>query len=117
MRLTKNYPASKSHPRGLKAPAAPRVPHFPRLRALALFGRRPPQLVDSLVMPASENLHNNGSSQHPPRLGIPRTVPTIFEIGSKIWLATISKVAKELDRLLCSIPWHPTSHHDLDLRQ
>jgi hypothetical protein len=27
---------------------------------LALFGRRPPQLVDSLVMPASENLHNNG---------------------------------------------------------
>jgi hypothetical protein len=24
---------------------------------LALFGRRPPQLVDSLVMPASENLH------------------------------------------------------------
>jgi hypothetical protein len=27
---------------------------------LALFGRRPPQLVDSLVMPASENLHNSG---------------------------------------------------------
>jgi len=26
---------------------------------LALFGRRPPQRVDSLVMPASENLHNN----------------------------------------------------------
>src|SRR6266481_1547335 len=28
------------------------VPHFPRFRALALFGRRPPQCVDSLVMPA-----------------------------------------------------------------
>src|SRR5258708_7101450 len=42
---------------GCTAPAAPPVPHFPRLRALALFGRRPPQLVDSLVMPASENLH------------------------------------------------------------
>jgi len=27
---------------------------------LALFGRRPPQRVDSIVMPASENLHNNG---------------------------------------------------------
>jgi hypothetical protein len=27
---------------------------------LALFGRRPPQRVDSLVMPASENLHNSG---------------------------------------------------------
>ena len=32
-------------------------------------------------------------------------------------LATISKAAKEPDRLLCSIPWHPTSHHDPDLRQ
>ncbi len=30
------------------------------LRALALFGRRPPQRVDSLVMPASENLHTSG---------------------------------------------------------
>jgi hypothetical protein len=27
---------------------------------LALFGRRPPQRVDSLLMPASENLHNCG---------------------------------------------------------
>src|SRR3977135_655074 len=44
----------------LHSPAAPPVPHFPRFRALALFGRRPPQRVDSLVMPASENLHNNG---------------------------------------------------------
>jgi hypothetical protein len=28
------------------------VPNFPRLRALALFGRRPPQRVDSLLMHA-----------------------------------------------------------------
>jgi len=28
---------------------------------LALFGRRPPQRVDSIVMPASENLHRSGS--------------------------------------------------------
>jgi hypothetical protein len=35
--------------------ALPGAPYFPRLRALALFGRRPPQRVDSLVMPASEN--------------------------------------------------------------
>src|SRR5882757_10582875 len=42
------------------ARAAPPVPHFPRFRALALFGRRPPHRVDSLVMPASENLHNTG---------------------------------------------------------
>ena len=45
----------------LHSPAAPPAPHFPRFRALALFGRRPPQRLDSLVMPASENLHNNGS--------------------------------------------------------
>jgi hypothetical protein len=39
------------------APAAPPVPHFPRFRALALVGRRPLQRVDSIVMPASENLN------------------------------------------------------------
>jgi hypothetical protein len=38
------------------------VPNFPRLRALALFGRRPPQRVDSLLMPASENLHRKRHS-------------------------------------------------------
>src|SRR5467141_1016365 len=32
----------------------------PRFRALALFGRRPQERVDSLVMPASENLHRSG---------------------------------------------------------
>src|SRR3981189_1736562 len=42
------------------APAAPSVPHFPRFRALALFGRRPQERVDSVVIPASKNLHNNG---------------------------------------------------------
>jgi len=36
------------------------VPHFPRFRALALFGRRPPQRVDSLVMPA----HSRPPSSH-----------------------------------------------------
>src|SRR5229473_3150237 len=47
------------------ARAAPPVPHFPRFRALALFGRRSPQCVDSLVMPASENLHSSGPSARP----------------------------------------------------
>jgi hypothetical protein len=42
------------------APAAPSVPHFPRFRALALFGRRPQERVDSVVIPASKNLHMNG---------------------------------------------------------
>jgi len=37
--------------------AAPPLPNFPRLRALALFGRRPHQRADSHVMPATENLH------------------------------------------------------------
>ena len=39
------------------APAATSVPNFPRLRALALFGRRPPQGVEGFVIPASKNLH------------------------------------------------------------
>src|SRR5713226_5774511 len=44
----------------LHSPAAPPVPHFPRFRALALFGRRPPQRVEGFVMPASKNLHKSG---------------------------------------------------------
>ena len=42
------------------APAAPPVPNFPRLRALALFGRRSPPRVEGFVMPASKNLHRIG---------------------------------------------------------
>ena len=34
--------------------------HPPRFRALALFGRRPHQRVDSSIIPATENLHTNG---------------------------------------------------------
>jgi hypothetical protein len=34
-------------------------PHFPRFRALALFGRRPPQRVEEVVMPSSKNLHKS----------------------------------------------------------
>jgi hypothetical protein len=55
---------------------------LPRLRALALFGRRPPQRVDSLVMPASENLHRNGRSS-PLKIIANRTVcPTRIVINS-----------------------------------
>jgi hypothetical protein len=43
------------------APAAPPLRHFPRFRALALFGRRPHEHVVRPLMPASENLHNNGT--------------------------------------------------------
>ncbi len=41
--------------------AAPQLHRPPRFRALALFGRRPHQRIDSPVMPATKNLHNNGS--------------------------------------------------------
>jgi hypothetical protein len=44
-------------------PAAPPVPHPPRFRALALFGRRPPERVDRLGIPASENLHRSRLSR------------------------------------------------------
>jgi hypothetical protein len=50
--LSKPEPAANPHSARRSAPA-----YFPRLRALALFGRRPPQRVDSLVVPASEKLH------------------------------------------------------------
>src|SRR5882757_1242407 len=40
----------------LHSPAIPPVPHLPRFRALALFGRRPQERVDSVVIPASKNL-------------------------------------------------------------
>jgi hypothetical protein len=39
------------------APAALSVPHTPRFRALALFGRRLLERGDAPGMPASENLH------------------------------------------------------------
>src|SRR3989454_12591818 len=54
------------------APAAPSAPHTPRFRALALFGRRPPERVDDLGIPASENLHINGSE--PALLAAPKVV-------------------------------------------
>ena len=62
--LSASYPSSNSAP--------PSNPHsarcttganFPRLRALALFGRRPPQRVEEFVMPASKNLHNSRHGQ------------------------------------------------------
>ncbi len=39
------------------------VPNRPRLRALALFGRRPLQRVVSLVIPATKNLHTTGREE------------------------------------------------------
>src|SRR5271166_688789 len=39
--------------------AAHPAPNFPRLRALALFGRRPPEQEAHLLMPASKNLHKS----------------------------------------------------------
>src|SRR6516162_4527137 len=38
--------------------------HIPRFRALALFGRRPLERVGNPTIPASENLHKNGSRAH-----------------------------------------------------
>jgi hypothetical protein len=37
-----------------------RQPLLEAVRTIARYRRRPPQLVDSLVMPASKNLHTNG---------------------------------------------------------
>jgi hypothetical protein len=43
----------------LSQPVTPPYP-LPRFRALALFGRRPPERAVKLSLPASENLHSNG---------------------------------------------------------
>jgi hypothetical protein len=40
-------------------PRKPLLPYIPRFRALAPFGRRLSERVDSLAMPASENLHRS----------------------------------------------------------
>ena len=48
--------------------AAPPVPNFPRLLALALFGRRPANPAGRLVIPASKNLHNSGHLRRHDRL-------------------------------------------------
>ena len=60
--LSASYPSSNSAPPSNPHSAvAPPVPNLPRLRALALFGRRPPQRVEEFVMPASKNLHRSGN--------------------------------------------------------
>jgi hypothetical protein len=51
---------------GLVPKARPTEAYLPRFRALALFGRRPPERVVRSSLPASENLHR---SRHP--LGLP----------------------------------------------
>src|SRR6476619_1196308 len=73
------------------APAGPPVPHFPRFRALALFGRRPPQRVDSIVMPASENLHRSRRILTGPR---GQECPHGASASSKILASFRSSVSK-----------------------
>ena len=75
------------HPRARRrhqipiAPVAPPVPNFPRLRALALFGRRPPQRVEGFLIPASKNLHINGNASFrgTPRRDCERSVPPLLQ--------------------------------------
>jgi len=50
--------SSWPNPHSTRGAAAARIPRF---RALALFGRRPLERVDSPAIPASENLHKLGS--------------------------------------------------------
>ena len=57
-------PCQNPHSRcAARSPAAPPARYLlTRFRALALFGRRPPERVDS-TLPASENLHSSGLMQ------------------------------------------------------
>jgi hypothetical protein len=65
---------------------------LPRLRALALFGRRPVQRAERFVVPASKNQHKK---RHQPEWGILRMicrttpirgVPICSRAGHRIWL-------------------------------
>jgi hypothetical protein len=58
------FASSQAHLRSWPNPHSTRgttAAHIPRFRALALFGRRPLERVDSPAIPASENLHKTGS--------------------------------------------------------
>src|ERR1700676_197446 len=57
------YPPARRRHQIPIAPVAPPVPNFPRLRALALFGRRPVERAGLSLLPASKNLHNSGSDR------------------------------------------------------
>jgi hypothetical protein len=73
-------PQRPRHPRRGQipiAPAAPSVPNTPRFRALALFGRRPPERVDDLCIPASENLHNMRPRKRRPEGKPPKMAPSL----------------------------------------
>src|SRR5208283_876037 len=57
LRAHHHKPARKSNPHS----AGTTRQTFPRLRAMALFGRRSPEQAARLVTPASKNLHNSGN--------------------------------------------------------
>ena len=73
----------------------PPVPNLPRLRALALFGRRPPEHVAPLVMPASKNLHTNGRS-------VMDEMNLRFQTGSCRWCSRF-ELPKRKRRQSCKI--------------
>src|SRR6202521_945243 len=54
---------ARQNPHSVCRSAAPPPPHYPppRFRALALFGRRPPERALRSSLPASENPHRTGS--------------------------------------------------------
>jgi hypothetical protein len=59
LELPSRLPSREAGTCNLHSDCCQTVPNFPRLRALALFGRRPLQRGVSLVIPATKNLHRN----------------------------------------------------------
>lgn len=87
------------------APAALSVPHTPRFRALALFGRRLSERGDRPVIPASENLHT-------------KRLPDCSERSSFAGLGNDRRAVggyqySSLDRCLCD-PMTKSNHRLLD---
>jgi hypothetical protein len=62
------------------APAAPPVPNFPRLRALALFGRRPPQRVEGSSCRRPKTCTDSDISRRMGLLGDTRNSKCVFHL-------------------------------------
>ena len=76
--------------------AAPPLHHPPRFRALALFGRRPHQRVDSSIMPATENLHKNRHRLSFNHLGDRKSLRPTVHWPTLIMLTTVVTSSKAL---------------------
>jgi hypothetical protein len=75
--------------------------HLPRFRALALLGRRPPQRVDGLIMPASEKPAQQQKSHQRPSSRPSNEIPFVgAHFPSRLLLASLSSSSERPEELV-----------------